>query len=76
MPVGRTDRSTSGRQTITGATRLTVDEVIAELKISRSTFYYWRQIGKAPQCKKLPNGEIRVRRADLDAWWDGLEEAA
>jgi predicted DNA-binding transcriptional regulator AlpA len=56
--------------------KLTVDEVIAELRISRSTFYYWRQIGKAPRCLRLPNGEIRVRRIDLDEWFDGLEEAA
>ncbi|NJC86795.1 helix-turn-helix transcriptional regulator [Planosporangium mesophilum] len=55
---------------------LTIPEVIAELKVSRSTFYYWRQTGKAPRCIKLPNGEIRVRRVDLDEWFDSLEEAA
>ena len=56
---------------------LTVLEVLAELKdVSRSTFYAWRQTGKAPRCIKLPNGEIRVRRDDLDAWLSGLEEAA
>jgi predicted DNA-binding transcriptional regulator AlpA len=55
---------------------LTIPEVITELQVSRSTFYYWRQTGKAPRCIKLPNGEIRVRRADLDRWLDSLEEAA
>ncbi|MEO3744939.1 helix-turn-helix domain-containing protein [Plantactinospora sp. B5E13] len=55
---------------------LTIPEVISELKVSRSTFYYWRQTGKAPRCIKLPNGEIRVRRTDLATWLDGLEEAA
>lgn len=55
---------------------LTIPEVIAELKVSRSTFYYWRQTGKAPRCIKLPNGEIRVRRTDLTIWLDSLEEAA
>jgi predicted DNA-binding transcriptional regulator AlpA len=55
---------------------LTIPEVIAELQVSRSTFYYWRQTGKAPKCIKLPNNEIRVRRTDLDRWLDGLEEAA
>ena len=55
---------------------LTIPEVIAELQISRSTFYYWRQVGKAPRCIKLPNGEIRVRQVDLDEWFDSLEEAA
>ena len=47
-----------------------------ELKVSRSTFYYWRQTGKAPRCIKLPNGDIRVRRTDLDAWLSTLEDAA
>jgi predicted DNA-binding transcriptional regulator AlpA len=55
---------------------LTIPEVITELKVSRSTFYYWRQTGKAPRCHKLPNGEIRVRRTDLDDWFANLEEAA
>ncbi|MDG4790018.1 helix-turn-helix domain-containing protein [Micromonospora sp. WMMD1102] len=55
---------------------LTIAEVIAELQVSRSTFYYWRQTGKAPRCIKLPNGEIRVRRTDLDRWLESLEEAA
>lgn len=55
---------------------LTIPEVIAELRVSRSTFYHWRATGKGPRCRKLPNGEIRVRRSDLDDWFDGLEEAA
>ena len=55
---------------------LTIPEVIAELQVSRSTFYYWRQTGKAPRCIKLPNNEIRVRRSDFDQWLDSLEEAA
>lgn len=55
---------------------LTIPEVIAELKVTRSTFYAWRQTGKAPRCFKLPNGQIRVRRTDLDEWLDSLEEAA
>lgn len=55
---------------------LTIREVVAELKVSRSTFYYWRQTGKAPRCIKLPNGEIRVRRRDLDAWLVTMEDAA
>lgn len=48
----------------------------AELRVSRSTFYYWRQLGKPPKCIKLPNGEIRVRRADLDTWITSREEVA
>ena len=48
--------------------KLTIREVCTELKISRSTFYYWRQLGKAPRCLVLPNKEVRVTRAELDAW--------
>lgn len=55
---------------------LTVPEVCDELAVSRSTFYYWRQLGKAPRCIKLPNGEIRIRRSDLAAWIDSCEEVA
>jgi len=48
--------------------KLTLAELCAELKIQRSTFYDWRAKGRAPRCLKLPNGEIRVTRRDLDAW--------
>jgi excisionase family DNA binding protein len=56
--------------------RLTVAEVCAELKISRSTFYEWKAKGTAPRWRKLPNGELRISRADLDKWYEKLEEAA
>ena len=56
--------------------RLTVQDVCAEHGISRSTFYEWRAKGRAPRCLKLPNGEIRIRRADFERWLDNLEEAA
>ena len=48
--------------------KLTLAEVCAELRIVRSTFYDWRAKGRAPRCLKLPNGELRVTRRDLDAW--------
>ncbi|GAA4963294.1 excisionase [Pseudonocardia tropica] len=38
--------------------RLTVMQVCAELRISRSTFYEWRAKNRAPRCIKLPNGEV------------------
>lgn len=56
--------------------KLTLPEVLEEIGVSSSTFYYWRQTGKAPRCMRLPNGEIRVRRSALDDWWDSREEAA
>ncbi|MEU7890724.1 helix-turn-helix domain-containing protein [Microbispora bryophytorum] len=56
---------------------LTVPEVLAELGgVSRRTFYRWRELGHAPKCIKLPNGEIRVWRSDLTVWLDSLREAA
>lgn len=56
--------------------QLTVDQLCEELQIARSTFYQWRQIGKAPRCVRLPNGAIRVRRDDLEAWLAALADAA
>lgn len=53
---------------------LTVAEVCAELDISKSTFYDWRAARKAPRCIKLPNGGIRVRRGDLEAWLERCAE--
>jgi excisionase family DNA binding protein len=55
---------------------LTIAELCEELAIARSTFYDWRAKGRAPRCIKLPNGEIRIRRSDLDSWIDTCEEAA
>ena len=56
--------------------QLTVEQVCRELQIARSTFYQWRQVGKAPRCVRLPNGAIRIRRDDLDLWLAALEDAA
>ncbi|WP_112280149.1 helix-turn-helix transcriptional regulator [Prauserella muralis] len=55
---------------------LTVADVCAELSISRRTFYEWRAKKRAPRCIKLPNGDIRIRRIDLDDWLGSCEEAA
>ncbi|MGK3203223.1 helix-turn-helix transcriptional regulator [Amycolatopsis sp. MEPSY49] len=55
---------------------LTIAELCAELAVARSTFYEWRAKKRAPRCIKLPNGELRIRRADLESWLDNCEEAA
>ena len=55
---------------------ITVEEVCAELGVARSTFYDWRAKGRAPRCLKLPNGELRIRRSDLERWLESCEEAA
>ena len=53
--------------------KLTVRELCAELKVSRSTFYDWRQKGLGPRCIRLPNGGLRIRRRDLDQWLGARE---
>jgi predicted DNA-binding transcriptional regulator AlpA len=56
---------------------LTVAQVLDELGgISLRTFYRWREIGKAPQGIRLPNGELRIYRSDLNAWLESLRSAA
>lgn len=56
--------------------QLTVAEFCEELRIARSTFYEWRAKGNGPRCKKLPNGELRIRRTEVERWLDDLEDAA
>jgi excisionase family DNA binding protein len=53
---------------------LTIDEVIAELRVPRSTFYRWRQAGTGPRAVKLPSGAVRIRRTALEEWLAGLED--
>ena len=55
---------------------LTVPEVLAELHVPRSTWFYWRQTGKGPRVIKLPNGQLRVRRSALGRWLGDLEQDA
>jgi predicted DNA-binding transcriptional regulator AlpA len=47
---------------------LKIADICSELGVARSTFYDWRAKKTAPRCIKLPNGELRVRRSDFDAW--------
>jgi len=54
---------------------LTIDQVLAELGgVSRRTFYRWRELGRAPQGLKLPNGEIRIWRSEFSSWLTSLKE--
>lgn len=55
---------------------LTVAEFCAVLRISRSTFYEWVAKGRAPRCRKLPNGQLRIDRRDFDVWFENCEVAA
>ncbi|MEU2866810.1 helix-turn-helix domain-containing protein [Streptomyces mirabilis] len=56
--------------------KLKLAEVLAEIKMSRAAFYRMRARGQAPRLQKLPNGQLRVNRADLDAWWKRCDERA
>jgi predicted DNA-binding transcriptional regulator AlpA len=58
----------SARRGDAADTLLTVAEVLAELKVARSTFDTWRVLGTAPECIKYPNGQLRVRRSALNEW--------
>ena len=53
---------------------LSVSEICIELKISRRTFYRWRELHIGPEAIKLPNGEIRVPRSIFVAWLAKLQE--
>ncbi|MFG2397736.1 helix-turn-helix transcriptional regulator [Streptomyces lydicus] len=56
------------------AQMLKLSEVLAELNMSRAAFYRMRARGQGPRLVKLPNHQIRVRRADLDNWLISQEE--
>ncbi|MGY4971616.1 helix-turn-helix transcriptional regulator [Streptomyces nigrescens] len=56
--------------------KLKLAEVLAEIDMSRAAFYRMRARGRAPKIIKLPNGQLRIRRADLDAWWADCEQDA
>lgn len=55
---------------------LTVNEICADLGISRRTFAEWRAKRRAPRCIKLPNGSLRIRRAEYLRWLESREDAA
>jgi predicted DNA-binding transcriptional regulator AlpA len=52
---------------------LTLDEVLAQLRVPRSTWLKWRQTGQAPAAIKLPNGQLRIRRSVLSGWLEARE---
>jgi predicted DNA-binding transcriptional regulator AlpA len=56
--------------------KLRLPAVLEEMDVSRSAFYRMRARGQAPRCIKLPNGQSRVRRRDLDSWVEACEEQA
>ncbi|GED86004.1 AlpA family transcriptional regulator [Streptomyces sp. 6-11-2] len=59
-----------------GTKMLKLPEVLDEIGMSRAAFYRMRARGQAPRLRKLPNGQVRVSRADLDVWWERCEQQA
>ncbi|MGW7079029.1 helix-turn-helix transcriptional regulator [Streptomyces sp. NPDC054866] len=55
---------------------LKLPEVLEEIDMSRAAFYRMRARGLAPKLRKLPNGQVRVSRRDLDAWWESCAQNA
>lgn len=55
--------------------KLTIKQFCEEMQIPRSTFYAWRAKGLVPRLRKLPNGEIRITRADMEDWFESFEAA-
>ncbi|WP_203916192.1 helix-turn-helix transcriptional regulator [Rugosimonospora africana] len=56
---------------------MTVPQILAELNnVSRRTFYRWRELGIAPECIRLPNGELRVWRSEFQTWLEQLRDRA
>lgn len=58
----------------TSKRHMTVAEVCEELGVAKSTFHDWRAKGRGPRCIKLPNGKLRIRRSDFEAWLSGHED--
>jgi excisionase family DNA binding protein len=52
---------------------LTLDEVAAELKVSREALYRWRRRGTGPPSIRLPGGAVRIRRSALGEWLRTLQ---
>jgi predicted DNA-binding transcriptional regulator AlpA len=51
-------------------TWLTVTECLKRISVARSTWDKWRRRGDAPRATRLPNGQLRINEADLQAWLD------
>jgi predicted DNA-binding transcriptional regulator AlpA len=67
-----TDRRKLGSQA--RRSYLTLAEFLEELDVPKSTFFRWKALGQAPRTYKLPNGQLRIRRTDFDAWMASREE--
>jgi predicted site-specific integrase-resolvase len=55
---------------------LTYPEALTQIGVARSTMLRWRNEGRGPIFKRLPNGSLIIHRDKLTEWFDGLPEAA
>jgi excisionase family DNA binding protein len=53
---------------------LKLSELLDELDVGRSTFNRWMQLGTAPRYVRLPGGQLRFRRSDIDEWLNELAQ--
>ena len=53
---------------------LKLADVLTELDMSRAAFYRMSARGLGPKRIKLPNGQLRFRRNDFDAWLESCTE--
>ena len=67
LPFGRRQIQNSEEISMARPPALKLAEVLAEIRMSPSAFYRLRARGQAPRMIKLPNGELRCRRADPPA---------
>jgi predicted DNA-binding transcriptional regulator AlpA len=61
---------------IRSAGLMTIEDVLRELQISRSTLDAWRRSKRFPAFRRLPNGQLRLKRIELDKWLDQRKKAA
>jgi predicted DNA-binding transcriptional regulator AlpA len=61
---------------IRSAGLMTIEDVLRELQISRSTLDAWRRSKRFPAFRRLPNGQLRLKRVELDKWLDQRKKAA
>jgi excisionase family DNA binding protein len=68
---------TDGSRSLTatsGSDWLNYFQAMDVLGVSRSTLDGWRKSGRLV-FSKLPNGQLRIRYKELDAWLESLVEA-
>jgi excisionase family DNA binding protein len=53
---------------------LTLDQVAAELQVSREVLYRWRRRAAGPPAIRLPGGAVRIRRSALQGWLRTLQD--